>query len=98
MKTDWEAEQILTTPETSAFLKVPQATLRWWRHTGRGPKAFRLGERKVVYKLSDLQRWLDKQYAAGSTSSLTAAASPRRNPTNAHSPIKGFRNGGRDVP
>ncbi|MGV0807052.1 helix-turn-helix transcriptional regulator [Mycolicibacterium setense] len=56
--------QLLTTNETAEFLHVPVATLRWWRHRGTGPKAFRLGVRKVMYRRSDVEQWLERQYNA----------------------------------
>jgi excisionase family DNA binding protein len=59
-----EVDQLLTTAEAAEVLNTPVATLRWWRHQGVGPKAFRLGARKIMYKSSDLHRWLDDQYKA----------------------------------
>lgn len=59
-----EAEQLLTTAEVADLLNVAVGTLRWWRHTGVGPKAFKLGARKVMYRRSDVTDWLDAQYAA----------------------------------
>jgi predicted DNA-binding transcriptional regulator AlpA len=59
-----EADQLLTTTEAAEFLNTPVATLRWWRHQGTGPKGFKIGARKVMYKQSDLLAWLDKQYNA----------------------------------
>lgn len=53
---------LLTTSEVSAMVNTPAATLRWWRHKGTGPKAFRLGARKVMYRRSDVVRWIDDQY------------------------------------
>ena len=29
-----------------------------------GPRSFKLGPRKVMYKLSDVNDWLESQYAA----------------------------------
>lgn len=55
---------LLTTTETAALLHTPVATLRWWRHQGTGPRAFRLGARKVMYRRSDVLGWLDAQYHA----------------------------------
>ena len=57
-------DTILTTAEVSALINVPVATLRWWRHQGTGPKAFRMGTRKVMYRRSDVTAWLEAQYAA----------------------------------
>ena len=59
-----EADQLLTTAEAAGALNVPVATMRWWRHQGTGPKAFRLGQRKIMYKRSDLLAWLDTQYTS----------------------------------
>lgn len=56
---------LLTTAEASAVLRTPVATLRYWRHVGTGPKSFTLGARKVFYKRSDLDAWIEQQYAAG---------------------------------
>ena len=57
-------DQILNTSEVSRITNVPIATLRWWRHQGMGPRSFKLGPRKVMYKLSDVNDWLESQYAA----------------------------------
>ena len=59
-----EADRLLTTAEAAQVLNTPVATLRWWRHKRIGPKAFRLGPRKIMYKQSDLTAWMDKQYNA----------------------------------
>ena len=56
-----EVERLLTTEEAAELLNVPTATLRWWRHQRTGPKAFRLGSRKVMYKLSDLVAWREER-------------------------------------
>lgn len=55
-------EQILTTSQVAALLGVGESTLRYWRHTGRGPRSFRLGARKIAYKKSDVIAWLEQQY------------------------------------
>jgi predicted DNA-binding transcriptional regulator AlpA len=57
-------DRILNTTEVSDLTRVPIATLRWWRHQGIGPRSFKLGPRKVMYKQSDVQAWLDEQYNA----------------------------------
>lgn len=55
---------LLDTKETGQRLHVPVATLRWWRHKGLGPKSFRMGQRKVMYRLADVEAWLEAQYNA----------------------------------
>lgn len=54
---------LMTLAETAERLRTPAATLRYWRHTGTGPKSFRIGGR-VVYKAVDVEAYLDAQYAA----------------------------------
>lgn len=46
--------------------RIAVGTLAWWRHKndGTGPRWFKLGARKVAYKKSDVQAWLDAQYNA----------------------------------
>jgi helix-turn-helix protein len=57
-----EIDEIWNTAQVSRRINTPVATLRWWRHTGVGPKAFRLGARKVMYRRSDVEAWLARQY------------------------------------
>lgn len=59
-----ESDRLLTTTQAADLLNVPPATLRWWRHQGTGPRGFRLGARKVMYKYADLIAWRDEQYNA----------------------------------
>lgn len=56
-------EEILFTSDVSRRIGVPEATLRYWRHLGIGPKSFKLGPRKVAYLGKDLENWIEEQYA-----------------------------------
>lgn len=60
-----EVEVLLTGRDVEEMTggAVKEATLRWWRHKGVGPKSFKLGQRKVVYRKSDVVAWLNAQYA-----------------------------------
>jgi hypothetical protein len=53
-------DQMLTLAEACAFLRVPEGTLRYWRHLGAGPRSFKLG-RHVRYWRTDLILWLTEQ-------------------------------------
>ena len=44
----------------AAFLRVPEGTLRYWRHLGAGPRSFKVG-RHVRYWRADLVLWLTEQ-------------------------------------
>ena len=53
-------EEMLTLQEARAFLRIPEGTLRYWRHLGAGPRSFRIG-RHVRYWRTDLILWLTEQ-------------------------------------
>lgn len=51
---------LLSPDEVAHYLGVPIRTLYAWRHTGRGPRGFKVG-RHVRYRRADVDRWLDQQ-------------------------------------
>jgi excisionase family DNA binding protein len=51
-----EGDDMLSIDEAAEFLRVPVATLRYWRHIGEGPFSFRIG-RHVRYWRTDLVIW-----------------------------------------
>jgi hypothetical protein len=53
-------DEMLTLQEACAFLRVPEGTLRYWRHLGCGPRSFKVG-RHVRYWRTDLTVWLADQ-------------------------------------
>ncbi|MGB3258888.1 MAG: helix-turn-helix domain-containing protein [Ornithinimicrobium sp.] len=55
---------VMTTSEVAELLRTPQATLRYWRHTGTGPRSFKMGPRRVMYRRADVEAWVEAQYAA----------------------------------
>lgn len=55
---------IIDIGQVSELTHVPEATLRYWRYLGdRGPKSFRIG-RRVMYRRSDVDAWVEEQYNA----------------------------------
>jgi hypothetical protein len=36
-------DELLTIQEVAVVVRVPAATLRYWRHLGTGPRSFRIG-------------------------------------------------------
>ncbi|WIY81778.1 helix-turn-helix domain-containing protein [Propionimicrobium sp. PCR01-08-3] len=60
-----EFEKLLSTPELAEVTGLPEATIRYWRYMGTGPKSAKLG-RRVVYRESDVRQWIDEQFAKGS--------------------------------
>lgn len=66
-------DPLLTIDELGGRLKKPVATLRYWRHIGFGPPSAKFG-RDLRYRESDVQAWIDDQFAAESSSGDTGAA------------------------
>lgn len=58
--------ELLTTEEVAERIRVPAATLRWWRHLddGTGPKSGKVG-RRVMYRAADVDAWIDQQFTDG---------------------------------
>lgn len=56
--------EYLTMEEAAALLRVPVATLRWWRSQGIGPPSHKFG-RHVRYGKCRLLRWADRQSRSG---------------------------------
>lgn len=54
---------LLTSSEVATLIRIPAATLRYWRHVGTGPRSFRMGPRRVLYRRDDVQAWAAEQYA-----------------------------------
>jgi predicted DNA-binding transcriptional regulator AlpA len=53
-------DELLTIAEVADVVRVPVATLRYWRHLGTGPHSFRIG-RGVRYWRSEVSAWLHGQ-------------------------------------
>ncbi|WP_235734456.1 helix-turn-helix domain-containing protein [Nocardioides alcanivorans] len=55
-----EHDEMLSIQEAAVLLRVPVATMRYWRYCGDGPHSFRLG-RHVRYWRTDLILWRAEQ-------------------------------------
>ena len=53
-------DELMTLKEVAALVRVPEATLRYWRHLGTGPHGFRIG-RSVRYWRNEVIHWLEEQ-------------------------------------
>lgn len=53
-------DEQLTIQEAASVIRVPVATLRYWRHLGTGPRSFRIG-RSVRYWRTEVLHWLEQQ-------------------------------------
>lgn len=52
------SSKLLKTSEAADLCALPESTLRYLRHVGRGPRSFRLG-RSVRYDESDVRAWIE---------------------------------------
>ena len=54
--------EIMLLAEVAELTRLPEATLRFYRHRGAGgPPSFKIGNR-VCYRRSDVTAWLEAQY------------------------------------
>lgn len=49
--------QFLSTEEAAKFLGLGSSTLEKYRTSGMGPKFCKLGPKRVVYRVDDLEAW-----------------------------------------
>lgn len=53
-------DALLTIEEVAELLRMPVATIRYWRVLGTGPRGFIIG-RRLRYVRQDVLSWLDEQ-------------------------------------
>ena len=73
---DSRGEPFVAEVEAAKFLNVSVRTLQRWRTeppAGGGPQFFKLGPKRVVYRLSGLSRWAESR-AFNSTSEIPGEA------------------------
>lgn len=58
----FSGDRPLTAQELSDGTGIPLGTLRYWRHSGVGPRSYTVGKR-VRYDPTDVQKWLEMQKA-----------------------------------
>jgi Helix-turn-helix domain len=51
-----QTPEYLTLPEVAEHYRTTEATVRYWRHNGYGPKGVRLGTR-VLYPRAEVERF-----------------------------------------
>jgi excisionase family DNA binding protein len=59
-----DLDELLTLHEVAELLRVPDATVRWWRTQHIGPSSFKIG-RHVRYFRTEVVRWIREQGAGG---------------------------------
>lgn len=56
-------DDLLLLPEVAALTRRSPDTLRWLRHRGEGPPAFRSG-RRLYFRRAAVMEWIDAQERA----------------------------------
>lgn len=59
-----QVEEYLSTQQVEEETGIPAGTLRYWRATNQGPASFALTAKKIVYRRSELEKWIAAQEAA----------------------------------
>ncbi len=78
---DGRPEPFVTEREASLFLKLSTRTLQRWRlepPPNGAPIFYRLGAKRVAYRLSDLSLWAEAQGFASTAEADAAAAADSR--------------------
>jgi hypothetical protein len=52
------SQEYITEQGLHARYLIPPRTAQRWRQDGTGPKFIRLGRRRIVYRISDVEAWL----------------------------------------
>lgn len=58
-------DEFLTTEELALKLRTSPETVRWWRHSKKGPKSFKVG-RRVLYARADVEAFIAAAMAGAS--------------------------------
>jgi hypothetical protein len=65
--------EFLTLDETARWLRCSTRTLQRLLETGTGPPVIRVSERRLIFRLTDVRKWL-----AGRTRGAAELSAPRR--------------------
>jgi predicted DNA-binding transcriptional regulator AlpA len=57
-----EVNQLKDINQTSAIVSLGKSTIRLWEAEGRFPRSIKLSKTKRVWKLSDLNQWIDNMF------------------------------------
>jgi predicted DNA-binding transcriptional regulator AlpA len=72
-----ERSENLTLAETADWLRCSSRTLQRLLETGEGPPVVRLSERRLIFRLADVRRWVEQRTSRkDSSSSRRRGSSP----------------------
>jgi predicted DNA-binding transcriptional regulator AlpA len=73
-KATQKAETYLDRNQLAALLRVTRRTIDLWHMRGNNPPYLRVGRRKVLYRRSDVEAWLDRRAVRSLAEERTRAA------------------------
>ncbi|MDQ0094416.1 helix-turn-helix transcriptional regulator [Paeniglutamicibacter psychrophenolicus] len=56
-----ETHQLMTMAEVAEMTRIPENTLRYYRHKETGPKSAKIGGR-VMYRRADVDAWINEAF------------------------------------
>lgn len=56
-----DGDELLDPQAVGATISTPVGTLANWRSAGKGPPFIRISPKKIRYRRSDLERWLQER-------------------------------------
>lgn len=60
-------DPLFSPDQTADYTGLTKPTLQRHRTEGTGPRFIKIGKRRVAYRLSDIQAWLDARVAASTS-------------------------------
>ena len=70
---DYRPDECITEQGLHERYLIPPRTAQRWRSTGDGPRWIRLGRRRVLYRVSDVEAWLTARTYRHRADELTRA-------------------------
>lgn len=70
-------ERLLLVEEVAAMIERTPSALRYMIHAGKAPPSAKIGGRRM-FKLSEVQAWIDAQFAAEAATGMDAIEAERR--------------------
>ena len=73
-----DGDLLLGDAEAAEFLRISLRSLQRLRQRGAGPPVIRIGRRRLVYRLADLQQWARERSSPATRKGIRSASLPER--------------------
>lgn len=71
---EYQANEYIDEDGLAERYLIPPRTAQRWRMTGGGPPFVRLGKRRILYRVADVEAWLTARTYASRADELARAA------------------------